>query len=65
VKQCADAAIYFDPYSTEDISEKIHQVVNNEQLRSDLRIKGTARAKQFNWDETARQTCAVIEEILQ
>jgi len=62
---CADAAIYFDPYCVADIAAKIQQIVKNEQLRSELRIKGTARAEQFNWDETARQTCAVIEEILQ
>ncbi|MCK5665670.1 MAG: glycosyltransferase family 4 protein, partial [Thiotrichaceae bacterium] len=49
---CADAAIYFDPYKVEDISEKIKLVIDNEQLRIELCAKGIERAKQFSWDES-------------
>ena len=62
---CADAAIYCDPYRVEDIAAKIQQIVSDEQLRSELRARGTERAKQFRWDEAARQTCAIIEDMLE
>ncbi|HEV3480414.1 MAG TPA: glycosyltransferase family 1 protein [Gaiellaceae bacterium] len=49
---CGDAALYFDPLSTEEIAEAILTVLD----RPDRLIeRGLARAASFTWDETARR----------
>lgn len=61
---CGEAALYCDPYSPADIAEKIKRLMGDAALRNDLREKGLARARQFTWEKCARETCAVIEEVL-
>lgn len=51
-----NAAEYFDPLDTDDISEKIFRVLNNKSLREKLRTAGRERLKLFSWDKTAQQT---------
>lgn len=50
---CGDAAILVDPHSVEKIAEGLSQMVNNPALRDQLRQAGLARAREFNWDNTA------------
>lgn len=61
---CGDAALYCDPYSPEDIANKIQLLMNDANLRESLRQKGLERAKQFTWEKCARETFAVIEKVL-
>lgn len=49
-----EAAIYFDPYSAEDIAAKIAMVWNDSALRSDLKQRGYANITPFSWTEAAR-----------
>lgn len=49
-----EAAIYFDPYSVEDIAAKIAMVWNDSALRSDLKQRGYANITSFSWAEAAR-----------
>jgi len=50
---CNDAAVYFDPWDTEDVVEKIILMKNNLQLREELIRKGKKRASTFfkSWEE--------------
>ncbi|HYJ84522.1 MAG TPA: glycosyltransferase family 1 protein [Pyrinomonadaceae bacterium] len=57
-----DAAILVDPFEVGDIAAGISKVINDSKLRSSLRSKGLARAKVFDWRETARKTLAVYEK---
>ena len=59
-----DAAIALDPYNEVEISSAIEQVVNDSGLRDKLRFKGFERAQQFDWQETARRTLSVYEEVV-
>jgi len=61
---CGDAALYCDPYSPEDIAEKISLLIADPSLREELRHKGRKRARQFSWEKCARETFAVIETVL-
>jgi glycosyltransferase involved in cell wall biosynthesis len=47
-----------------EISSAIEQVVNDSGLRDKLRVKGFERAQQFDWQETARRTLSVYEEVV-
>jgi len=61
---CGDAALYCDPYSITDISEKMIMFSRNSSLRETLVQKGYTRAERFSWEECAKKTISVIQEIL-
>jgi glycosyltransferase involved in cell wall biosynthesis len=56
-----DAAIAIDPLDVDSIASGIDTIVGDEQLRTDLRARGLARATRFSWDETARRTWEALE----
>lgn len=51
-----DACLYFDPYSKEDMAEKISQVLDDQDLRNRLIKLGRSRYKKFSWEDLAKQT---------
>jgi glycosyltransferase involved in cell wall biosynthesis len=57
-----DAAVQVDPFDPSGIAIAIQQLISDAGLRSELRDKGLARAKQFVWNETARQTLAIYQK---
>jgi glycosyltransferase involved in cell wall biosynthesis len=59
-----DAAVYFDPFSIDDMAEKIVAVANDLSLRNELRTKGTENLKRFSWEKVARETVAIYNEQL-
>lgn len=54
-----DAGVFFDPYSPDDMAEKIWKLWNDETKLEDMRSRGLERAKMFSWDDTARRTIEV------
>ncbi|MEK7594257.1 MAG: glycosyltransferase family 1 protein [Patescibacteria group bacterium] len=44
----------------ESMVPALHKVMSDESLRQDLIKKGKARAKQFNWEKTAKETLTVL-----
>ena len=56
-----DAALMIDPFDVDAMAVAIKRVITDSDLRSQLRVKGLERAKQFDWKETAKQTLAVYE----
>lgn len=56
-----EAAIYFDPYSPEDMEKKISYVLDDEELRKELIQKGLKRVKLFSWKKLANQTLKIYE----
>ena len=61
-----DSAIYCDPYSVDDITEKMTMIANNTALQSELSKKSLNRSELFSWDYTAKGVwdviCTVIEQ---
>ncbi len=51
---CGDAALFVDPKNTDEIAEKMRLLLDDADLRFDLREKGSVRAKQFTWDKFVR-----------
>lgn len=41
----------------------MERILQDEQLRADLRARGLARSGEFTWERTARQTLAVYQEL--
>ena len=61
---CGDAALYFNPYSEEELMQKINLFISNESLRNKLIKKGLERAGLFSWKKCAEQTLTLYNSIL-
>lgn len=61
---CQDAAIYCNPYNTDDIASKMVQLIEHDQFKQTLKLKGKQRVKEFTWEKTARKTYEVYQAIL-
>jgi len=59
-----DAACYFDPYNTESMVAAIATVLEDGNLRAEMRERGLAQAARFSWQRTAKETLAVYERAL-
>jgi glycosyltransferase involved in cell wall biosynthesis len=57
-----DAGIYVDPQQPEDIARGMLQIIENEQLRNQLREKGLKRARLFSWKYAAEKTLGVYNQ---
>ncbi|QEC46252.1 glycosyltransferase family 4 protein [Baekduia soli] len=55
-----DAALLVDPGDTDAIGAAITRLLTEPGLADDLRARGRARAAQFSWERTARETLALL-----
>ncbi len=60
-----EAAIYFDPYSEEDMARAIKKVIYNENQRILLIEKGKERLKLYSWEKATEQTEQTYQKVLQ
>jgi glycosyltransferase involved in cell wall biosynthesis len=58
-----EAALFFDPFSPDEIAAAIIKAVTDRPNRQDLIRKGLARANEFTWERTARKTLDFIARI--
>jgi len=59
-----DAAIYFDPYSLEDMQQKIRDLLLSSSRQDEYRKKGYDKIKQFSWKKTAIETYDLYSDSL-
>ena len=59
-----NAVVYCDPYSIEDIENKIELVLKSDDLQEDMIAKGLERAKEFSWDKSAELHLKLFKEVL-
>lgn len=59
-----DAAIFINPYNVAEITAAMKTLADDSQTRSQLRRRGLARATQFSWEKTGRETAGVLERFL-
>ncbi|MFB3854687.1 MAG: glycosyltransferase family 4 protein [Vicinamibacterales bacterium] len=57
-----DAARLADPRSADSLASALQDVLSDRDLRGRLRERGLARAREFSWERTARETCEVYRE---
>ena len=60
---CADAALYFDPDSPEELFACMQELASSEDLRGELRHAGLLRSAQFSWLGSARRVIATIQTL--
>ena len=59
-----DAAVLVDPTSVESIADGVARVWDDGNLRRDLVCRGLNRAAVFTWEETARRTVRLYDQVL-
>jgi len=52
----SDAAEFVDAYSSKDIARGMISILHNQKKRTQLSSNGIARAREFSWKKTAKQT---------
>ncbi|MGB4776094.1 MAG: glycosyltransferase family 1 protein [Daejeonella sp.] len=56
-----NAVLSFDPYDSEDIKQKMKEVIDNPELKVDMMRRGEERLKLFSWEKTAQAIVQVFE----
>ncbi len=59
-----DAAMLVDPYSAEAIADGMYRVLTDNDLRTALRQRGPARARQFSWESSVRRVREIYGQVL-
>lgn len=57
----SQAALYFNPYSLNDIIEKIQEALDNQELRTKLIQLGKQQIQKYSWTKCSQQTLAVYQ----
>lgn len=60
-----DAGLLFNPKSSEDLADKIVELMDNKELYEKLKEKGLERVKQFTWERAAEQYYGVYKKVLE
>jgi glycosyltransferase involved in cell wall biosynthesis len=58
-----DAALYFNPWSTADLTEKMEMLLSQPDLAQKLRGSGPKRARQFSWSTTAEKILSTLQRV--
>ena len=62
---CKNAALYFDPYNTHDMADKIASVLENDLLRHEMSEKSLIRAKELpDYNEVTLKTLNIMKELI-
>lgn len=59
-----DAAVFFDPFSTLNMAEKLAAVAGDPALRAALVRRGRENLKRFSWEKAARETLRVYRDVV-
>ncbi|PGF17161.1 hypothetical protein CP556_14250 [Natrinema sp. CBA1119] len=57
------AAVYFDPYDSTDIADKISRVMDDEELREELVDQGRQRLNKYSWEDSAHKLIHHLEQL--
>lgn len=61
---CADAALYFSPFSPSELADRLRQLDQNPQLRETLARRGRERVlRHFTWDAHVERLCGLFEKV--
>ena len=57
------AALYFDPYNSEEMADRMVTMITNRDIHRECRRLGLERAQLFSWDHCAEETFRIIHEM--
>jgi glycosyltransferase involved in cell wall biosynthesis len=57
---CGDAALYFDPYSEEDLASQMEKGLTDDAVRAEMISRGREQIKKFTWDQSLERHMEVF-----
>jgi glycosyltransferase involved in cell wall biosynthesis len=60
-----EAGISLPPIDVKAVQDALWRVLSDETLRVTMRGMGSARARQFSWEEAARKTLDIYRQVAQ
>ncbi|MFP5228298.1 MAG: glycosyltransferase family 4 protein [Acidobacteriota bacterium] len=60
---CGDAALYFDPLSSESLRQAVERLLGDPELRAVMIEKGRKRAERFTWAHAATEVMRVLSQV--
>lgn len=60
---CGDSALYFDPYNTSDITNKIDSFFLDPRISERLILQGYKNIKRFSWESSASKLLSSIKDL--
>jgi len=60
---CRDSSFYIDPYDIKDIAFGIEKMIQNQNLRNDLKNKGLSRSSHFTWQKSVQRHVEIMEKL--
>jgi len=57
-----DAVEYFKPHEESELKDRLITLIENNELKSALRLKGLKKAESYSWEEAARQHKEVLND---
>ncbi|MCB9171229.1 MAG: glycosyltransferase family 4 protein [Flavobacteriales bacterium] len=60
-----EAALYCDPFNTEDITRAMTELASSDTLRTRLGHAGTERAVRYDWDRTAEGVWSSLQKVFE
>lgn len=59
-----DGAILIDPYNINELTSAMESLINDDNLRLQLKELGLKRASQFSWEKTGNQTIEILSKYM-
>ena len=56
-----DAGLLIDPHDADELTVAMWRVLNDGELRQEMRNKGLRQAERFSWGRAARETAAIYK----
>lgn len=59
-----DAAILIDPFDSQDLATNLFNILDNDELRNALALKGYLKSLEFSWKNTAQKTLEAYNSLI-
>lgn len=60
-----DAGLLIDPHDVDELTVAMWRVLNDGELRREMREKGLRQAARFSWERAARETVAIYKKVFE
>jgi glycosyltransferase involved in cell wall biosynthesis len=58
-----DAGLLIDPHDIDELTVAMWRILNDGELRQEMREKGLRQAERFSWERAARETLAIYRQV--
>ena len=59
-----NSVLYVDPKNEDNIASKIAELLDNDDMQKDLKIKGIEQSKLFSWNSSAKKTIKLLNKYI-